>query len=76
MTNKACPFMSGIVVIPPVKSSGYTGMPATRNVIVPCLEAECRAWGTTIPDFVDKKYVRNPEGCGFCKLIEFRRLEM
>jgi hypothetical protein len=76
MVNPACPFMSGVVAIPPVPSHGYTATSSTRTVIVPCMERECMAWGTTIPSFVDPKYVRNPEGCGFCKLIEFRKCEL
>jgi hypothetical protein len=72
---KACPLMSCVVVMPPVEAHGYFSTATTRTVIVPCLEKECRFWGTSIPDFVDPKYVRNAEGCGFCKLVEVRKCE-
>lgn len=53
--TKACPFISGVVVIPPTVHQGYMSTAATRSVIVPCLEEGCQAW-------------QRQEG--YCKLID------
>lgn len=76
MTRK-CPFLSGVASTPKTEVGGlvFTSAQVGKAVFVECIEGDCMAWqelSSSVPDFVDKKYVKPDQikSVGYCKLID------